>query len=109
YVANHIGNFAAGNEAICRSLFFAGVPRRFPNLRFAFLEGGAAWACTLYADILGHLAKRNVGDLVHYDPAQLDIDALRELVARHGSADFAARLDRLTEGLTFLSDPDDRP
>ena len=44
YVANHVGNFAAGSEAIARSLFFGGAPRRFPELRFAFLEGGVAWA-----------------------------------------------------------------
>ena len=27
------------------SLFLGGVTRRFPELRFAFLEGGVAWAC----------------------------------------------------------------
>ena len=35
-----------------RSLFFGGVTTRFPDLRFAFHEGGVAWAATLYADIL---------------------------------------------------------
>ena len=109
YVANHIGNFAAGNEAICRSLFFGGVPRRFPNLRFAFLEGGSAWACTLFADILGHYEKRNIASLAHYDPANLDRAQLRELFAEHGAKDFTDRLDRLESGLTFLSDPEDQP
>ena len=109
YVANHIGNFAAGNEAICRSLFFGGVPRRFPNLRFAFLEGGSAWACTLFADILGHYEKRNIASLAHYDPANLDRTQLRELFAEHGAKDFTDRLDRLESGLTFLSDPEDQP
>ena len=32
---------------------------RFPQLRFAFLEGGAAWACNLLSDLLGHWEKRN--------------------------------------------------
>ncbi len=109
YVANHIGNFAAGNEAICRSLFFGGVPRRFPDLRFAFLEGGSAWACTLFADILGHYEKRNLESLAHYDPANLDRNALRALFAQHGSERFTERLDRLDSGLNFLSDSDDRP
>jgi predicted TIM-barrel fold metal-dependent hydrolase len=109
YVANHIGNFAAGNEAICRSLFFGGVPRRFPDLRFAFLEGGSAWACTLFADILGHYEKRNLESLSHYDPANLDRHALRALFAEHGSERFTERLDRLDSGLNFLSDSDDRP
>ena len=49
YVFNHIGNFAAGGELTARSLFFGGVPMRFPQLRFAFLEGGVAWACNLYS------------------------------------------------------------
>lgn len=109
YVANHIGNFAAGNEAICRSLFFGGVPRRFPNLRFAFLEGGSAWACTLFADILGHYEKRNAESLSHYDPAHLDQQLLHDLFSRHGDSSFTDRLDRLEASSRFLSDPEDRP
>jgi predicted TIM-barrel fold metal-dependent hydrolase len=53
YVLNHLGNFAAAGEATCRSLFLGGVTRRFPRLRFAFLEGGVAWACQLYSDLVG--------------------------------------------------------
>ena len=48
---NHIGHFAEGQHALCKSLFFGGVTRRFPDLAFAFLEGGVAWAVTLYADL----------------------------------------------------------
>jgi len=44
YVHNHLGNFAASAEAVCRGLFMGGVPKRFPRLRFAFLEGGMPWA-----------------------------------------------------------------
>lgn len=109
YVANHLGNFAAGSEAVCRSLFLGGVPRRFPDLRFAFLEGGVAWACTLYADIIGHFMKRNRSALEHYDPSALDRALVEELVRRDGSAEFVARLDRLSEALGFLSDPDEPP
>lgn len=54
YVANHLGSFGAAGEAICRSLFLGGVMHRFPTLRFAFLEGGVAWAATLCADLVGH-------------------------------------------------------
>src|SRR5205814_1880353 len=60
YVHNHLGNFAAAQEAVCRSLLMGGVPRRFPDLRFGFLEGGVAWAAQLYADLLGHYEKRNI-------------------------------------------------
>ncbi len=107
YVANHIGNFAAGAEAVCRSLVFGGVPLRFPDLRFAFLEGGVAWACTLYADILGHFAKRNRGALEHYDPRLLDRALVEQLVRRDGPAAFVERIDRLSEALGFLADPDE--
>lgn len=109
YVYNHIGNFAAGAEAICRSLFFAGVPRRFPGLRFAFHEGGMAWACSLYSDILGHWHKRNRDAIRRYDPARLDVDALRGYFERSGPTAFVERLDRLEPALQFLSDPDEDP
>lgn len=107
YVANHIGNFGAGAEAVCRSLVFGGVPRRFPDLRFAFLEGGVAWACTLYADILSHHAKRNRVALEHYDPRLLDRGLIEDLVRRDGPASFVERIDRLPEALGFLADPDE--
>ena len=107
YVANHVGNFAAGNEAIARSLFFGGVPRRFPELRFAFLEGGVAWGCTLYADLLGHFAKRNRDAIAHYDPAALDRAQLISLIERDAPAAFRERLGRLDEALGFLSDPNE--
>jgi predicted TIM-barrel fold metal-dependent hydrolase len=105
YVANHVGNFAAGNEAIARSLFFGGVPSRFPELRFAFLEGGVAWGCTLYADILGHFEKRNREAIAHYDPAALDRAELSRWIERDAPASFRERLGRLDEALGFLSDP----
>ena len=44
YVYNHIGHFAAAGEAMCKSLFLGGVTRRFPDLKFLFLEGGVGWA-----------------------------------------------------------------
>lgn len=43
YVHNHMGHFAQAQEASCRSLTMGGVTRRFPSLRFAFLEGGVSW------------------------------------------------------------------
>lgn len=109
YVANHIGNFAAGSEAVCRSLLFGGAMRRFPSLRFAFLEGGIAWAASLYADSVSHFEKRNRSALAHYDPRALDRPLLERLVREHGNAAFAERVDRLDEGLRFLSDPDEDP
>src|SRR5437879_7018409 len=51
---NHIGHFASASEAMAKAIFFGGVTRRFPELNFAFLEGGAVWACSLCADLIGH-------------------------------------------------------
>ncbi|MEI8000571.1 MAG: amidohydrolase family protein [Actinomycetes bacterium] len=109
YVANHIGNFAAGAEAVARSLFFGGVPTRFPELRFAFHEGGVAWAATLHADIISHWKKRNVEAIGHYDPAALDRGLLHDLVRTHGPASFVERIDALDDSLRFLADPGEPP
>ena len=37
-----------------RPLILGGVTHRFPQLRFAFLEGGVGWACNLVTDLVGH-------------------------------------------------------
>jgi predicted TIM-barrel fold metal-dependent hydrolase len=105
YVFNHIGNFAAAGELTARSLFFGGVPMRFPQLRFAFLEGGAMWACNLLSDILGHWEKRNRDVIGQYDPAALDREQLTRLFAAHAEGRVRERLSRLGEGLGMLSEP----
>jgi predicted TIM-barrel fold metal-dependent hydrolase len=109
YVYNHIGNFAAAGEAAARSLFFGGVPMRFPELRFAFQEGGVAWACNLYSDILGHWEKRNKDAIGHYDPRELDVDALRGYFDEYATPAMRERGDRFTYGLNMLSEPEDDP
>ena len=61
YMYNHLGHLAEGHHALAKSLFMGGVTRRFPDLPFAFLEGGAAWAVALYADLdrsLGEAQRR---------------------------------------------------
>ena len=107
YVYNHVGNFAAAGEAAARSLFFGGVPLRHKSLRFAFLEGGVAWAANLLADIIGHYEKRNKIDLEHYNPANLDRSELAELVRKFGSGEVADRLEQLDDALIMLSDPEE--
>src|SRR5262249_17919487 len=107
YVYNHIGMFATAGETIARSLFLAGVPHRFPSLRFAFQEGGVAWAASLYSGLIGHFEKRNREAVHHYNPAHLDRRLLVELFEKYGSDRFRARLDQLEDGLRFLSDPDE--
>ena len=84
YMFNHIGNFAAAGEGFCRSLVLGGVTRRFPGLKFAFLEGGVAWASSLYAALIAHWDKRNRQALEHYNPQALDHRQLAQLFREYG-------------------------
>jgi len=97
YMYNHIGNFAAANEAICKSLFMAGVTRRFPDLRFAFLECGVGWACILYSDMIGHWEKRGAPHINNLDPANVDRELLLRLISEHGDAQVQAKLPEITD------------
>jgi predicted TIM-barrel fold metal-dependent hydrolase len=109
FIYNHIGMFSSSGEALARSLFLGGVPHRFPQLRFAFQEGGVAWAASLYADLVGHWEKRNRDHLEHYNPASLDRDELVRLFEAYGSARYRGRLDALDEALGFYSFADEDP
>jgi predicted TIM-barrel fold metal-dependent hydrolase len=103
YMYNHIGHFAAAGELTAKALFLGGVTRRFPRLRFAFLEGGVAWGCSLYADLLGHWEKRNTRALDALDPASLDREAFQRYFEQYAEARFRSGLDTLqsaTGGLT---------
>ena len=95
YTFNHIGAFAAAGEAFCKSLLLGGVVRRFPALRFAFLEGGVNWAVSLYNDLYEHWEKRNIVALRDMlDPARVDRGLLAELVAKYGGKEYAPYLDK---------------
>jgi hypothetical protein len=105
YMHNHVGHFAAGLEATARGLLFAGVPTRFPRLRFGFLEGGVGWGASLYTGFVGHWAKRNKDGVRLYDPKAIDIELMRDLVKRYGPPAITDRIDRLEEALLPLSTP----
>jgi len=102
YNYNHIGHFAAANEAFCKALFFGGVTERFPALKFAFLEGGVAWATSLYADLVGHWEKRNFKALDRLDPDNLDGKLFSELAQKYGDARFNEKLERLGGDKSWL-------
>jgi predicted TIM-barrel fold metal-dependent hydrolase len=93
YMYNHIGHFAASGEALCKALFMGGVTRRFPALKFAFLEGGVGWAAGLYADMIGHWEKRNVRDVQRYNPAHVDRERFLDLLQRYGGKLVENRVD----------------
>jgi hypothetical protein len=94
YCYNHIGNFATAGEAVCKSLLMGGVTRRFPALKFGFLEGGVGWACNLYADLIGHWEKRNIVALEALNPANLDRELFFDLFQRYGGK-MMEKLDQL--------------
>ena len=86
YCYNSLGSFGQGSEYFCRSLFFGGVPKRFPTLKFAFLEGGAGWASQLYNSLFEYWEKRNLDALSkNLDPAKLDVDLLVEMFEKYGN------------------------
>lgn len=109
YIYNHLGMFAASGEALCKSLFLAGVTRRFPTLKFAFLEGGVGWACNLYSDLFGHWEKRNREDLENYNPANLDQKLMTELYHRYGGKMVEGKLDQLDKVLGLLNSTNEDP
>jgi predicted TIM-barrel fold metal-dependent hydrolase len=115
FTFNHIGHFASAGHAVAKGLFLGGVTRRFPDLRFAFLEGGVGWGCQLFADLIEHWERRGAKGIAHMDPKKLDRALLKSLVDQYGYADFAAELarrdgwpsreeDELTGGVEVMDD-----
>jgi len=95
YVYNHVGGLGRGHEALCKALFLGGVTKRFPDLRVGFLEGGVAWACSLFADLIGHWEKRNARTISRLDPDQLDVGALMEYFAKFGGDEVVAEGEQI--------------
>jgi predicted TIM-barrel fold metal-dependent hydrolase len=93
YIRNHVGSFAAAGEAFAKSLVLGGVTKRFPQLNFAFLEGGVAWASELYSGLVGHCGKRNSRAIGNYDPRNLDVGQLAEFFAAYGQGVAKVRPD----------------
>jgi len=115
FTFNHIGHFAAAGHAVAKGLFLGGVTRRFPDLRFGFLEGGVGWGCQLFADLMEHWERRGKKGLEYMDPKKLDRKLLRQFVDKYGYEEIAAELDRrdgwpakeedsLTGGVPVLDD-----
>lgn len=114
FTYNHIGHFADAGHAAAKGIFLGGVTRRFPELRFAFLEGGVAWGAQLFGDLIEHWERRNIKALENMKPDKLDRTLLRDLAVQYGYDDIVAQLDQRggwpdpdmhgTGGLTELDD-----
>jgi hypothetical protein len=77
---------------LAKSLFLGGVTNRFPDLHLRFLEGGVAWAVSLYADLFAHWRKRGADAIGRLDPARLDVDGVMAYVERYGDDRVRSRL-----------------
>ena len=75
-----------------KAIFLGGVTRRFPELRFAFLEGGVGWAAQLFGDLMEHWERRSAPALERMKPEKLDRKLLMDLVEKHGYDDIAEAL-----------------
>ncbi len=103
---NQIGGFAEGGEALAKSLFFGGVTRRFPDLRFGFLEGGVTWGQSLYCRMLEHWEKRNGDAIVHLDPQLLDTSLFAEIIDAYAHPKVKAIRDRLVQDSLWSDFPE---
>jgi predicted TIM-barrel fold metal-dependent hydrolase len=92
FTYNHIGHFADAGHAAAKGIFLGGVTRRFPELRFAFLEGGVGWGAQLWGDLMEHWARRNAKALENMRPDKLDRKLLMEMVEKYGYKEHAAAL-----------------
>ncbi len=99
FVYNHIGHFGEAGNAVCKALFLGGVTRRFPRMRFAFLEGGVAWGCSLLADLTSHWEKRNANAIQELNPAHLDRNGLAGLFKQYGGEKLFSRFAEFEQWL----------
>ena len=85
YMYNHILGHAAQQIDLCLSLVLGGVPKRYPDLNFGFLEGGAGWACDVLHGLHEHFEKRNAEGIQNYNPANVDRARIEQLCAQYGN------------------------
>jgi predicted TIM-barrel fold metal-dependent hydrolase len=107
YMHNHILAHAQQQTDLCLSLVLGGVPKRYPDVTFAFLEGGAGWAADLLHGIEEHYEKRNAEGIANYDPSKLDRRTMGELLARYAPELIAANGDRGGSGSAAAPSPAD--
>jgi predicted TIM-barrel fold metal-dependent hydrolase len=76
FTYNHVEHFAAAGQALAKSLVLGGVTRRFPELNFACLEGGAGWGVSLLHSLAEHWEVRGKPGIERIDPTRIDTAAI---------------------------------
>jgi predicted TIM-barrel fold metal-dependent hydrolase len=101
FTYNHIGHFANASHAFAKALILGGVTHRFPELRWAFLEGGVGWAVNLLADLIGHWERRRRQAVeAQVRPTNLDLAALKDLFVRYGGPRYEGKLAELEASIS---------
>ncbi|MFI5046313.1 MAG: amidohydrolase family protein [Acidimicrobiia bacterium] len=93
------GQFSATGEMLAKSLFLGGVLQRFPALRVALLEGGAAVGVRLYGDLVSRFAKRGPEGIQHLDLRNIDTAVLEQLAPKYHQRLVGIPRDRLVPAL----------
>ena len=110
FTFNHIGHFAKASHAFARALILGGVTHRFPDLRFAFLEGGVGWACNLVTDLVGHWERRRREAMeAQTRPTNLDRQELARLFRAVRRARCTRRRPRRSSAASPSPSPSRRP
>jgi predicted TIM-barrel fold metal-dependent hydrolase len=105
YVFNHVGHRAETMHANAKALFLGGVVRRFPDLKFAFLECGVGWAASLVLDLESHWEKRNLEAMqAHLRPSNLDVDAFKALYRTYANGSLIGHEDDVVASM-YLTAP----
>ncbi len=107
FVFNQIGHFAAAGGALVKSLFLGGVTARFPRLRLALLEGGAAIGVQIYLSLVDNWLKRGGAAIARLNPRNMDKELLVRLLVESdpGLARYSAeQLSGGTGGMTRVRD-----
>lgn len=84
YMYNQTGHFGDAGHAFAKALFFGGVTHRFPDLNFAFLEGGVAWGGSLVCDLKERWEKRGKQAIQELNPDRIDHELLASLQEEYG-------------------------
>lgn len=98
FVFNQVGHFAAAGGALAKSLFLGGVTARFPQLRVALLEGGAAIGVETYIGLVGTWEKRGGEAIAKLDPENLDKELVKKLLVENDASLAKYSAEQLTGG-----------
>lgn len=107
FVFNQIGHFAAAGGALAKSLFLGGVTARFPRLRLALLEGGAAVGVQIYISLVGNWLKRGGSAIARLNPDNIDKQLLMKLLVESDESLARYTPDQLIRAQNDMTRPRD--